>query len=180
MSTEEKPLDTKQPSRRLDLTHEQFEAALKAAAEGGAKAALETMRGQIGIASEFQTIEERIYAALGKPMPDRRAITTWHQPCSSIRNGARFTAVIVESKAYPEGRTVNLIDYVYPDDIVERSRMPALDARGGFTPQFKLWRYQQYDLADRSAFVGQAARYLPVDGERVAVDLGETARTFGG
>jgi hypothetical protein len=177
----------------VTLTRADLDQTIKSAVEAGVAAALAAQRGVLGVLPESSTIEERIHAQLGTPVPERKPLAIKTQKCFNVRNGAHFTAVIAPSRTYPEGRVVDLSDYSYPADIAERAKGisivnpkssgdPTVPGKNGLTPQFLQWRYETYDKADRTAFVGQAARYLPrldgPDGEPVLAPAGEAARTF--
>lgn len=160
-----------------------------------AAVAAEAVRGVLGITAEGSSREERIHAELGTPVPERKPIPVRHQKCANPRTGSTFTAVIAPSRTYPDGRVVDLIDYRYPDDIASRVKGmpitnpnttgdPTAPGRGGLTVQFLQWRYETYDKADRGAFVGESARFLPridgPDGDPKPVEIGESARVYVG
>jgi hypothetical protein len=171
----------------LMMSRADFESAIKAAAE----AAIAVQRQTLGQATSVNTFEERVHAHLGTAVPERVCMRTTHQPCVNPRNGARFTAVIVPSKAWKDGRVTDLIDYVYPEDLEERARKagkrihkqnfgggdPRNAGKQGMEMEFLQWRYDTYQQADRRAYVGESAALLPRDGEAVEWKADASARS---
>lgn len=168
--------------KQITIDEEQLDsliaAKVKAASAdtgGAATAAAEAIKQVFGISQDGNTIEQRIHTQLGTPIPARECLRTMHQACVNPRNGASFTAVIVPSRVWKEGRVVNLIDYQYPEDLAERAikagkpihrqQFGGGDPRHGkmgLTETFLQWRYETYDQADRKAFVGESPSLLPV------------------
>lgn len=186
------------PNETLTLKRADLEAMIKSAVQSGQDAAEKAHRANVGLESTHATQEQRIHAILGTPIPKRECVKTTLWPCRNPRNGAEFTAVVVPSRKWKEGRVVDLIDYKYPTDLAERSGqrvhptggigshtemvIPLVNGegiRGPFLMEFLQWRYQQFDLADRSAFVGQSAELLPTCGEPKDWTPEATARTMG-
>lgn len=138
---------------------------------GAAEQAVKTQRGNVGIDTTTATQEQRVAAELGKPIPDRTPHREWLIPCRNEDNGATFKARVVASRTFPSGRVLDLVDYAYPADIETRIRgMSVRDTKsGGYTIQFKQWRFETYDQADRRQYVGKAASRLPKSGEPIPV-----------
>ena len=186
MAKEEEKLITS--DKTITLTQAQLDSAITTAV----RAALAAHDATAGVLPADASREARIHAELGTPVPDRTPHATTHVACYNEDTGSRFTAVVAKSRTFPTGRVVDLISYRYPDDIGRRSPVtvskrdsngdPTIPGRGGLTPEFLQWRWENYDKADRAAYVGKAASRLPrlpgPDGEPKPVDLGETARTF--
>jgi len=186
------------PNETVTLTRADLDALIKTGVEAGLAAAEKQHRANVGLESTHATQEQRTHAILGTPIPKRECLKTTLYPCRNPRNGAEFTAIVVPSRKWKEGRVVDLIDYKYPADLAQRSGqkvhpsgtigshpemiIPLVDGegiRGPFNQEFLHWRYQQYDLADRSMFVGQSAELLPTCGEPRDWTPQETARTMG-
>lgn len=97
-------------------------------------------------------------------------------PCKSEETGATFTAHVVESKKYPNGRIVSLHDYTHPEGMFTYARdggrvpdnFPILkDANGGalgegvklekhqLSVMYLQWRWTEFWQRDLSRFVGK-------------------------
>src|SRR5690348_16656674 len=99
-------------ARQITVDEEQLEELVerKIAERGGAveapasaaKVAAEAIKEVFGISQDGNTIEQRVHAQLGTPVPPRECLRTMHQQCLNPRNGARFTAVIVPSREWKD------------------------------------------------------------------------------
>jgi hypothetical protein len=148
----------------------------------------EAIKQVFGISKDGNTEEQRIHALNGTALPERKLLAQTLVPCRNPRNGATFTAVVAPSREFPEGRTVRLIDYKYPDDLEQRARKAGwtpektfkasgsardyggqnrLDFHMGSmtSPGYMQWRYENYLKADMAAFQGQTALMLPKCGD---------------
>lgn len=133
---------------------------------GSVKAALEVVRGPVP-----QTDQERFdqfSESLRTPAAPSE-ITEQMVPCISP-TGATFTARVVKSRTYPQGRVVQLDDYRQPEgfDVPARSgglypgeveQIFASNAgsqeRKDYSVQFKKWSWETYWREDLRAFVGK-------------------------
>jgi hypothetical protein len=151
--------------KTVTLTQEQFDQLLAASSRAHAAPAPDVKN------------EEELYAdALARqgivaPPVDRTPHGESHVPCHNRRNGATFTARVARSSTHESGRVLDLLDYRYPDDIEDRAKGMAIrnQKTGQLSREFKQWRWEQYDQADRKAFVGFAADELPSTGPAVPV-----------
>jgi len=162
------------------------------------RVAAEAIKGSLGLNAEGGTEEARFHARMGTPIPLREPQATMAYACENTENGARFTAWVVPSRAFPAGRTVKILDYAYPKDIVQRMGIgegmvhrdakekygkPAEPGQMGLSALFVQRRYEAYERTDLQ-LVGKSAARLPrmigPDGmpvPAVPVDLGEVKRT---
>jgi hypothetical protein len=191
--------DDKPAEETLTITRAALDAMIATAAEVATKIAVQHTIANAGIDTPNATREQRAHAELGTPIPKRECVKTMHYPCRNPRNGATFVAVVVPSNKWTQGRTVNLIEYRYPEDLAKRSgkqvhpngkyggiRVDAVypftngeGIRGPFLPEFAQWVYEMYHKADINAFVGQSAELLPTTGEAVEWKPESQARTAG-
>lgn len=91
--------------------------------------------------------------------------------CLSDLTGSSFLARVVQSKAYPQGRVVELCDYKYPAGIGTHQNegglvpdgKPILRGDNGQpTTDYKQWRWTEFWQRDLAAFVGKPfhSRYV--------------------
>jgi hypothetical protein len=100
----------------------------------------------------------------------------------SDETGASFVPRVVQSRGYPKGRVVELLDYQYPAGIDRHVNEGGLVPLGlpianksstgdlAYTPQYKQWRYTDYWQSDLRRYVGRDAARLPpsVDSSKAA------------
>jgi hypothetical protein len=193
--------DDKPAEETLTITRAALDAMIATAAEVATKIAVQHTIANAGIDTPNATREQRAHAELGTPIPKRECVKTMHYRCCNPRNGAEFTAVVVPSNKWKQGRVVNLIDYRYPADMATKSgkrvhpqgkyggiRVDAVypyvgesgdGLHGPFLPEFAQWVYDNYHKADINAFVGQSAELLPTTGEPIEWKPESQARTAG-
>lgn len=97
-------------------------------------------------------------------------ITEAKYRCESPMTGARFTAVVQKSKAYPLGRIITVEDYEFPEGIEkhttegglvpEGQRIFALDDKGRSIPgvyetSFRVWKTREFYIKDLTTWVGK-------------------------
>lgn len=88
--------------------------------------------------------------------------------CQSQITGAKFTAVVCTSKAYPAGRVLSLKDYEYPVGsdvhVTEGGLVPeglAIKNKAGEgTKEWKQWRWINHYQQDLKTYVGRDAAWL--------------------
>lgn len=163
-------------------------------AQAAADAAAGAVKKIFGLSSDNNTQEQRVASVLGRPIPDRSPRKLVAIPCRHPVRGTTFTALVDYDKpGFPEGKTVQLADYRYPENLEARAIKAgfdgthrsvftngAVDVRGGrlgLDVHFLQWRYETFDLADRGDFVGETALVLPKIGEPTPLDGGASART---
>jgi hypothetical protein len=146
------------------LTQEQFNDAIKAAAQAGAEAAVAAMGGRAAAQplsaqspeEQFQAQKEALFGSRREGPPH-----TFVKNCESV-TGAKFTARIDH-----RGIIVNLDDYTHPAGtetlITEGGLVPSGYKIGG--DQHKQWKWSSFWQADINAFVGKA---LPAHVKRAA------------
>jgi hypothetical protein len=145
------------------ITQEQLEAQLKAAAEGGAKAALEAMKDFVRPAERPSNDLEDGFNTVEK-LRDRAAkMVKPHQyKAFSSPTRAIGVAYILESRRHQNGRVVTFSAYEEPpwEQMAELDGAePESEMIKGVTvanSRFKSWKYKQYLLADIRAFASDA------------------------
>lgn len=163
---------------RADLDRRIAEA-VNAATGPIVKATVEAMSAQQTSAIRDQTIQLLTSKSLDEKMvedmaryrgADRPPLPEYVIPCKSPVTGATFGVRILKSKAYPEGRIVELIDYVRPtgwDKHVDEGglydgvRDTLYDKKTGvFAPSiaFRKYAFERYLRVDSSQLQGQPAR----------------------
>jgi hypothetical protein len=192
--------------KKIEVDEDDLKAMVADAVKGSASSATvaaEAIKQVFGISGDQSTIEQRTHAQLGTPVPPRTLLSTVTVPCRNPRNGATFTAIVTPSREFPEGRTVRLEDYQYPDDLEARAQKAGwkpdrvFTSRGGshrdyrapgklgfhmgtpLTPGYPQWRAETYFQADLKAFVGQSMALLPKCGEPVEWKAENYAREVG-
>jgi hypothetical protein len=99
---------------------------------------------------------------------DRPKQPVWLVDCESPITGARFTARIVPSRAYPEGRVVEMLNYVRPAGWDRKKQdgglyhdgeeWPILEADGRPSKVFARWVYLEFWSKDMAEIGGKALR----------------------
>lgn len=143
---------------KLDMTDEQFQAALSAAASGGASAALAAL-GIKASESTPQTPNEMFAAQLKnqRQSSDPPIKVQMTPDCVSQLTGAKFTA------HSSHGTIFAIPDYVYPPGIETHTpegglvpdRMAIKDTHGQYTAEYKQWRWESFWQIDLKAYVGK-------------------------
>ena len=86
-------------------------------------------------------------------------------PCTSEDTGATFWARVVESKGFPQGRIIELLEYKHPAGVdkheIDGGRVPSglpigRPDNGHPTPEYKHWLWEEFWLRDLKSFVGKA------------------------
>lgn len=119
-----------------------------------------------------EQITERLAALRGQNRPPPPESTV---DCRSPITGATFKARCVQSRAYPDGRIVEITDYAHPEGIdvpkvdggrcdMPREKMFIQREDGEFTQDFTkpylYWRYQNFWAKDWNELSGQPASFL--------------------
>jgi hypothetical protein len=149
------------------MTSEQFDAAIKAAAEAGAKVAVEAMRasgpaaptGRVRDAQDVAGMTDETFAAMvaDRRGHDRPAIPEERVENCESTSGARFTAVIshgkvkvLENYEHPAGAEIHQAEGgIVPDGF------PIRDTHGKLEPKFKQWKWEAFWQADINTFIGK-------------------------
>lgn len=85
-------------------------------------------------------------------------------PCESPFTGARYTARVLKSRAWPQGRIVDLLDYKLPPGTDKHMNEGGLVPDGmimsspdgkGLTHDYKWWRYTSFIQRDLREFNGK-------------------------
>lgn len=116
--------------------------------------------------------KENAYAkATGQPVQDRTPKEEVLVPCLTSK-GARFLAVVVKARQYPDGICVRLENYAEPN-FTDKVAPLTLDDQGNYgvpeglyrngtdKPLFKQWKWKTFWQEDLSRYVGHDARELP-------------------
>jgi hypothetical protein len=119
-----------------------------------------------------EQIAERLDALRGKNRPPPLESLV---ECRSPITGSTFKARCVQSKTYPDGRIVEILDYTFPDGIdvpkddgglcdMPREKMFVQREDGEFTHDltkpYLYWRYQNFWAKDWNELSGQPASFL--------------------
>lgn len=168
---------------RIEMTEEQFQAAIAAAARAGAEAVLSTQAAAPAAAPAPHASTSPIsveefpgqYASILKAMRSRPAEAE-PEPvtCVSPITGSSFRARI-----RADGRVLELLEYAYPDGIDKHESdggrvpngSPIYNANGKFEAHYLQWRWSEFWYADLRAWVGKK---LP-SGMIVTVPVAEVA-----
>lgn len=155
---------------RIEMTEEQFQAAIAAAARAGAEAVLSTQAAAPAapVASPAPqastspiSVEEfpGQYASILKAMRERPAPPE-PEPvmCVSPITGSTFRA-----RLRLDGRVLELLDYAYPEGIDKHegdggrvpNGSPIYNANGKFDSHYLQWRWSEFWYADLRAWVGK-------------------------
>jgi hypothetical protein len=116
----------------------------------------------------------KVQASLKPPGKPER-----HVQAKSEESGATFTLIIAPSRTDPAGRVMDLRDYAYPPDILDRVpeglAKRRKDKATGIeieTQEFKVWRWKNFYQLDLIRYVGRLASdpvvtrcFLPVAAE---------------
>jgi len=162
-------------NEQVTMTRAELNDLITTAGAAAAKAALESMRGNLGIQTDSQTEEERFAARMGRPIADRTPHKETRVDCLEEDTGMRWTAIVVPSREFPSGRVagVDHTSLIYPEDIGMRKILGAsppsrwTDKNGQLTPEAKQWRWVNY-FQRVLQYVGHAATRLPRAPEPVA------------
>ena len=121
--------------------------------------------------------KENAYAkATGQPVQDRTPKVEERIQCLTSK-GARFDAIVVKARTYPDGVCVRLENYREPE-FTDKAAPHTLDADGNYgypkgipvtlgknstalNPLFKQWKWVTFWKADLERYVGHDARELP-------------------
>jgi hypothetical protein len=133
-----------QPEATLNLTPAQFTAAIAAAVK-------EAMTG-ITDAMKPAPLPEAGEGARS-PLPNEEV------PARSIETTSKFTAVVVKSRSFPNGRVVRLDNYTLPDNIAELvppggGRIPP-GVKDGPSMMYKHYVWQEFVQKDLLRYVGK-------------------------
>lgn len=149
---------------RLEMTEEQFQAALAAAAKGAAEAAVAQMRaaapdappqtGPISVEEfpgQYASVLKKMRERPSEPQPEPVA-------CISPITGSSFRA-----RCRPDGRVLELLDYKEPEGIDKHvsegglvpDGAPIKDQNGRLDADYKQWRWTEFWFADLKAWIGK-------------------------
>jgi hypothetical protein len=144
----------------IRLTKAELVEMLSAAAGAAAKAAIEAAKGPpVGTQDEqFRAFSEAMH-----PKVQPSAAPEIREHCTSPATGATFVARVVRSRAFPQGRIVDLEDYTYPSGVelaqaaggLVPDGIPIKTPQGELMPIYKHWRWTTFYQADLGAWVGK-------------------------
>lgn len=140
------------------------------------------------LAPAVRTLQEKFESDMGAMRGhDRPPLVERTIACKSPLTGSTFTARIVESRGWPQGRIVDLVDYTHPAGIdkhvsdggivpdgltihigADRAGKATLPdgteiavSIGDFTPEYKMWSYETFWKRDLAEFNGKPfAEYI--------------------
>lgn len=140
------------------------------------------------LAPQIRTLEEKFTGDMAAMRGhDRPPLVERMIACKSPATGSTFQARIVESRGWPQGKVVDLVDYTHPDGIDKhvadggivpdglnirigadragKAKLPdgteITISVGDFTPEYKMWKYAEYWKRDLVEFVGKPfAEYI--------------------
>jgi hypothetical protein len=129
--------------------------------------ARETVANILSAKAPDQEMAERMDRQRGKhlpPMPESLV------PCRSPITGATMSVRVLKSRSFPDGRIVEMLDYVRPDGwdrkkkdgglYMDGDSFPMLQDNGKPHMKYTKWLYQSFWQRDWNALSGQPASFL--------------------
>jgi hypothetical protein len=146
---------------KIELTDEQFQASMKAAAEAGAVAAVAAFREAAPKPSSLNSDDAFARAARLKTLAEENALKHQWRAFRTPR-GMVGVAYITESKTFSSGRVIKFETYEKPPPEQMPYTLEKIDVISGQQPEhFKCWQYKFYYRDEWNQFGMKQGDSLP-------------------